>query len=65
MSLNAMRTMMTISTMAVTMSLNAMMTIFNMAVIELEGSSHSSKKDDIEGRGLGQLHEHSFRNKKL
>ena len=40
---------MTISTMAVTMSLNAMRTIFTMAVIELEGSSHSSKKDDIGG----------------
>jgi len=46
MSLNA---MMTIFTMAMILSLNAMNTMKTMAVIELEGSSHSSKKDDIGG----------------
>jgi len=51
MSLNAMMTMMTIFTMVMIMSLNAMMTIFSMAVIGVEGSSQSSKKDDIGGRG--------------
>jgi len=51
MSLNTKSTMMTIFTMAIIMSLNAMRTFFTMAVIGPEGSSHSSKKDDIGGRG--------------